>query len=84
MFYKHSREGKIVVLIVYVDDMSLTDHDSRELDKLKKALNREFEIKDFGFLIYFLGIEFISQRKYILVLLGETGLLGYKVAETPI
>lgn len=84
MFYKHSREGKIVVLIVYVDDMSLTDHDSRELDKLKKALDREFEIKDFGFLIYFLGIEFISQRKYILVLLGETGLLGYKVAETPI
>lgn len=72
------------MLIVYVDDMSLTDHDSRELDKLKKALDREFEIKDFGFLIYFLGIEFISQRKYILVLLGETGLLGYKVAETPI
>ena len=40
MSYKHSREGKIVVLIVYVDDIILTDDDNLELERLKKALTR--------------------------------------------
>ena len=45
MFYKHSREGKIVVLIVYMDDIILTGENSLELERLKKALTREFKIK---------------------------------------
>ena len=45
MFYKHSREGKIVVLLVYVDDIILTGDNSVELERLKKALTREFKIK---------------------------------------
>ena len=92
MFYKHSREGKIVVLIVYVDDIILTGDENLELERLKKTLTREFERKDLGPLIYFLGMEFarskkgifISQRKCILDLLSETGLLGCKATETPI
>ena len=40
MFQKHLREGKIVVLIVYVDDIILTGDDSLELERLKKALTR--------------------------------------------
>ena len=82
----------MAVLIVYVDDIILTGDDVVELDRLKKALAREFEIKDLGPLKYFLGMEFvrskkgifISQRKYILDLLGETGLLGCKAAKTPL
>ena len=91
MFYKHSREGKIVVLIVYVDSIILIGDDSLELERLKKALTREFEIKDVGPLRYFIGMEFarskkgifISQRKYILDLLSETG-TWMKAIETPI
>ncbi|RVW35856.1 Retrovirus-related Pol polyprotein from transposon RE1 [Vitis vinifera] len=56
MFYKHSREGKIVVLIVYVDDIILIGDDNPKLERLKKALTREFEIKDLGPLKYFLGL----------------------------
>ncbi|XP_021815544.1 uncharacterized protein LOC110758063 [Prunus avium] len=49
-------------------------------------------MKDLGDLKYFLGIEvarsttgiFLSQRKYILDLLTETGMLGCKPADTPI
>ncbi|KAJ8751774.1 hypothetical protein K2173_025959 [Erythroxylum novogranatense] len=60
--------------------------------RLKELLAREFEIKELGRLQYFLRIEvaiskkgiFISQRKYILDLLGETGMLGCKPAESPI
>ena len=91
LFVKTSTEGKIVVLIVYVDDILLIGDYEEELSKLKGHLAREFEIKDLGFLKYFLGMEvarshkgiFVFQRKYVLDLLKETGMLGCKPAETP-
>ena len=90
MFYKHSNEGKVAILIVYVDDIVLTGDDCNELEKLKGKLAEEFEIKDLGALKYFLGMEFarskegifVNQRKYVLDLLDETGMLGCKPAET--
>lgn len=74
LFYKHNVNGKIAVLIVYVDDIILTGDDEGELHFLKKKLAEVFEIKELGSLKYFLGIEFarskegifINQRKYIL------------------
>ena len=85
------KEGKITCLIIYVDDMILTGDDEEEINQLKKNLFTEFEMKNLGHLKYFLGIEvmrskkgiFISQRKYILDLLAETGMLDCKPAETP-
>ncbi|RVW20026.1 Retrovirus-related Pol polyprotein from transposon RE1 [Vitis vinifera] len=55
-------------------------------------LSREFEMKDLGPLKYFLGIEvsrssegiFLSQRKYALDLLQETGMSGCQPVNTPI
>ncbi|KAL0539855.1 hypothetical protein IC582_024076 [Cucumis melo] len=55
-------------------------------------MGNEFEIKGLGNLKYFLGIEVarskegisVSQRKYILDLLIETGILGCRPANTPI
>ena len=58
MFFKHSKEGKRAILIVYVDDIILTRDDIAEIEKLKKALASELEIKDLGELKYFLGMEF--------------------------
>uniref|UniRef100_F6HBQ8 ABC-type xenobiotic transporter n=1 Tax=Vitis vinifera TaxID=29760 RepID=F6HBQ8_VITVI len=92
MFYKHSNEDKVAILIVYVDDIVLTRDDCNELEKLKGKLAEEFEIKDLGALKYFLGMEFarskegifVNQWKYVLDLLDETGMLGCKLAETPI
>ena len=46
LFVKHSNEGKRAVLIVYNDDIILTRDDNGEIDKLKKLLALEFEIKD--------------------------------------
>ena len=91
MFYKHSREAKVTILIVYMDDIILTDDDRCELDKLNKELAKDFEIKDLGALKYFLGMEiarskegiFVTQRKYTIDLLSEIGLLGFRVDETP-
>ena len=91
LFVKPNSGGKITILIVYVDDIILTGDDSDEIFKLKRMLATEFEIKDLGTLRYFLGMKVarskegivISQRKYILDLLSETGFLGCKPADTP-
>ena len=74
--------GKITALIVYVDDMVVTGNDPEERKALQTHLSREFEMKDLSPLKYFLGIEVswsrerivISQRKYALDLLQETGM----------
>ncbi|RVW37266.1 Retrovirus-related Pol polyprotein from transposon TNT 1-94 [Vitis vinifera] len=91
LFVKHFPEGKLAIIIVYVDDIILTGDHEEKIDLLKKLLTKEFEIKDLGNLKYFLGMEIarlkkgiaVSQRKYILDLLNETGMLGCKPAETP-
>ena len=57
MFYKHLVDGKIVILIVYVDDIILTGDDIDGMEKLKRVLAIEFEVKDLDLLRYFLGME---------------------------
>ena len=91
LFFKHNGD-KITVLAVYVDDIILTGDDDVEIRQIKEALAREFKIKDLGEMKYFLGMEvarskqgiYISQRKYILDLLNETGMLGCPPSDTPI
>ena len=86
------QNNRITCLIIYVDDMIIAGDDREEIYALKKQLSCEFEMKDLGQLKYFLDIEvlrsqrgiFISQRKYILDLLVETGMVDSKPAETPI
>lgn len=91
LFFKHSSEGGVTALLVYVDDIIVTGNDEKEKRDLKGRLVKEFEIKELGRLKYFLGIEvayskqgiFISQQKYILDLLTETGKIGCKPMSTP-
>ncbi|GJT07932.1 putative RNA-directed DNA polymerase [Tanacetum coccineum] len=66
-------------------------NDKEEITKLKKNLFTEFEMKDLGRLKYFLGIEvlrskqgiFMYQKKYVLDLLAEIGMVDCKPADTP-
>ncbi|BBH05273.1 ABC-2 type transporter family protein [Prunus dulcis] len=86
LFLKH-RKGKVTALIIYVDDMIITGNDKQEISQLQDYLATEFEMKDLGGLKYFLGIEvarsqqgiFLSQRKYVLDLLTDTGMLDCKL-----
>jgi hypothetical protein len=90
VFYQHSGR-QIVVLVVYVD-IIITGDDEVEVKRLKENLSKEFEVKDLGQLRYFLGTEvaqsqkgiLLTQRKYVLDLLNETGMLGCRPASTPI
>ena len=57
MYFKHSQDGKISILIVYVGDIILNGDDVREMNRLKTSISSTFEIKDLGPLRYFLGME---------------------------
>ena len=67
MFYNHSVDGKIVILIMYVDDIIFTGDDIDEMEKLKRVLANEFEVKDLDFLRYFLGMEVARTTQGIVV-----------------
>ncbi|XP_050892193.1 uncharacterized mitochondrial protein AtMg00810-like [Lathyrus oleraceus] len=90
LFTKFSHDGKVAVLIVYVDDIVLTGDDTVEMARVKEKLAVDFEIKDLGFMRYFLGMEVarskngivVSQQKYIIDLLKETGMSGCRPADT--
>ena len=71
--------------------MIINGDDKEEITHLKRRLFQEFKMEDLGELKYFLGIEvlrsklgiFISQKKYVLDLLTETGMLDCKPIEIP-
>ncbi|XP_019098309.1 PREDICTED: uncharacterized protein LOC109131599, partial [Camelina sativa] len=91
LFTLRTKNGRVVVL-VYVDDIIITGDDRDGISTTKALFHSTFDIKDLGELKYFLGIEisrspeglFLSQRKYALDLLRETGKLGAKPAPTPL
>ena len=41
-------DGKITILIVYVDDIILIGNDEAKIGQLKTLLAKEFEIKELG------------------------------------
>ena len=75
-----------------MDDVILAGNSIEEFTRMKRILDSNFKIKDLGTLKYFLGLEVarpksgisICQRKYCLDLLHESGLLGAKLAKTPL
>ena len=45
---KKPRDGKLIMLILYVDDMLIAGHSKRGIADLKEKLSSHFEMKDFG------------------------------------
>ncbi|RVW53673.1 Retrovirus-related Pol polyprotein from transposon RE1 [Vitis vinifera] len=90
VFYKKSTAG-IILLVVYVNDIVITRNDHAGISDLKAFMHSKSHTKDLGELKYFLGIEvsrskkgmFLSQRKYVLDLLEETGKIEAKPCTTP-
>lgn len=50
------KEGKIVVVLLYVDDMLVASNDQEKLEEIKEKLSGTFETKDLGEPKNFLGI----------------------------
>eukprot|EP00253_Pinus_taeda_P001624 PITA_01624 len=84
-------EGKLLIIVLYVDDLILTG-DELLILSCKEDLAREFEMKDLGLLHYFLGLEiwqrsdgiFVSQGKYAREILEKFNMHGCKPIDTPL
>eukprot|EP00253_Pinus_taeda_P035754 PITA_35754 len=84
-------EGKLLIIVLYVDDLILTG-DELLILSCKKDLATEFEMKDLGLLHYFLGLEiwqrsgglFVSQGKYAREILEKFNMHGCKPVDTPL
>lgn len=72
--------------MIYVDDVIITGNDASKIQDTKSQLDKHFSIKDLGLFKYFLGIKFVeivdgillSQRKYTLDILEDSGMESYK------
>ena len=90
VFYHHNSSGQCIYLVVYVDNIVIIGSNQDGIQKLKQHLFTHFQTKDLGKLKYFMGIEIaqsssgvvISQQKYALDILEETGMLDCKPTDT--
>lgn len=90
--FLQDQEGVYTIILIYVDDVIIAGNDLDQIKQTKTQLDEVFSIKDLGQLNYFLGTEVaktseglvLSQRKYILDILKDNGMLGCKSSSFPI
>ena len=53
----------ILLICLYVDNLSITGSSSASIESLKQSLKKEFEMIDLGILSYFLRLKFAYTEK---------------------
>ena len=61
--YNKVTGGEYIYLLLYVDDMLVASKSRFTINKLKKELSSEFEMKDFGEVKKVLGMEIERDQK---------------------
>ncbi|XP_020519404.1 uncharacterized protein LOC110006749 [Amborella trichopoda] len=83
MFVLVTPKGR-AILLLYVDDMIISGNDEATIHLIKHKLSQLFEMKDLGFLKYFLGLEvgysphgyLLSQLKYAFDIISRVRLVN--------
>jgi hypothetical protein len=86
-----SKEGRLAIVLVYVDDLIITGNNTEEIQRIRENLSIRFQMKELGELKHFLGLEvertkdgiFLGQQKYAKDLLQRYGMLDCKPIATP-
>lgn len=90
---RHFHRGTTVIyLLLYIDDILVRNHDPGALRKFIDRTHREFAIKNFGCLNYFLGLEvsytptslFVGQVNYAHDIFDRAALTDSKPIVTPL
>lgn len=90
MFIHHTA-SHFLILLIYVDDILLTDSNSSHVSSFVSRLHATFALRDLGDLHYFLDIEVLqtdtalhlNQHRYVQDLLQRSNMLDSKSAHTP-
>lgn len=90
--FTNTREGNILIVSLYVDDLIFTRSNEVMCDEFKKSMMLEFEMSDLGKMRHFLGVEvkqsldgiFIYQRRYAREVLEKLGILESNAVKNPI
>lgn len=90
MYHAH-RDGNLLLLVIYVDDILMASTDSGWVDEVKEKLLEEFEIKDLGLAKHCLGLEInqgedfitVTQSGYIQNILDTFGMNECNPISTP-
>ena len=89
--FLHFDKASILLVLVYIDDIIVTDSSSSMVYSLIAKLNSVFALRDLGPLSYFLGVEVsydegfmhLNQAKYITDLLHKIEMFDRKPSKTP-
>ncbi|KAM1366303.1 hypothetical protein ACFX13_045217 [Malus domestica] len=71
VYFKKLQDGSFIYLLIYVDDMLIVSKNVEEIEKLKKQMKNEFEMKDIGEAKKILGMEITRDREKGLVSLNQ-------------
>jgi hypothetical protein len=92
--YQRNKEGSILTVAIYVDDLLILGSNLNSVNDLKAELSKRFEMKDLGEAHYCLGIEIardrrkgsikISQEKYVENILKRFHMSDCKPIGTPL
>ena len=86
-----TKDGRLPIVLVYVDDLIITRNYSGEIQKTRENLSDRFQMKELGELKHFLGLEvertkeglFLGQQKYAKDLLQWYVMIDCKPMSTP-
>ena len=71
LYVKRTRDGQLIMLILYVDDMLIAGHSKKDIADLKQKLSSHFDMKDLGDAHHILGMRVTRDRKKRLLYLSQ-------------
>lgn len=89
--YKKNKDGSVLLIGVYVDDLIITGSSDVDIIQFKAQMKKMFNMSDLGLLSYYLGIEVqktsegitLCQAAYAAKILEKNGMRNYNPCHTP-